>query len=186
MFITLLAIHLLGLVLGFGNAIVADLVSLRVLHGGQLTEEYNDILRLNSRLIWVGWLLLVGSGVGMVGYALINFASYAIPAYIIVKFILAMIIGLNGLLIAGKLHPAMNASIGLPLKNSPLWLEARRATTSGAISFTTRSSVFLISIFERTVAFSTSDYLMIYFALIVIAVGVSQLMFVRWKAAYLN
>jgi uncharacterized membrane protein len=57
--------HLLGVIMGFGGAIITDLLSLKFLRDGRMKESEADVLHTISQVIWLALAIILLTGAGL-------------------------------------------------------------------------------------------------------------------------
>lgn len=101
----LLLLHLVGLVVGFGSAIVADTMFFRFLKDFKISRWEADVLNAVSKIVWTGILLLLITGSGLF---LLDAPRYAASPRFLAKMTIVLILAINGtrlhFLYAPKLH----------------------------------------------------------------------------------
>lgn len=109
-FYSLLFIHIISLITGFGAVIVIDFFGLMWMTKKVPLSQVNQTAHITQRLIWIGWTGLVLSGTGMIilkGY---------IDNLTAIKLFLVALLGLNGIFlhIIKKSLEGHNENLPLP------------------------------------------------------------------------
>lgn len=161
--------HLLGFALGLGGATISDVMFLNSVNEKTITQEKFNTLKTLSRVIWIGLIILILSGLTM--FTLIYMERGSIPMLASprwqAKLIMVAIVLINGFVFMKKIFPVLRSAVGqtlsLGLLGKNIWLLA----ISGTISIVSWYSIFIISILPRTVRPSVFIFLGIYVALII-------------------
>lgn len=97
-------LHVIGTVIGVGAVTVNDLSLLRAIGDGELGVGYQRSARFYSGLIWLGLLILIGTGIY---FALTN--PWVMQSEkILTKLLLVAILTVNGILIGRFLTPRLD------------------------------------------------------------------------------
>ncbi len=91
----LLIVHLLGIALGVGGALISDLMFFRAIRDQQISSSEMDFLTQTSRCVSVGLLLLILSGVGLF---FLDPDRYLASSKFIAKMVIVLILAVNGIL----------------------------------------------------------------------------------------
>lgn len=111
-------IHLFGLALGIGGALLLDIIIFNFFHKREITQEKYEILKQSSSVVAFGLLLLWLSGIGY----LIYYAAYVEHELdnpkIWAKVTIVAVLTLNGMLIHRFVLPYVRERIGKTLFHS--------------------------------------------------------------------
>lgn len=130
----LLALHLLGLVLGLGAATMLDLIIVRFVGSRTVTHEYWSVISLLSKAVTGGLVLLWISGIGfLTHYALFNPTLLTNPK-IWAKITIVGVLSLNGVFIHRVVLPLVRQQVGGPLFEGLTNCQRSCLLASGAIS----------------------------------------------------
>ncbi|HEY4473584.1 MAG TPA: hypothetical protein VI957_00280 [Candidatus Paceibacterota bacterium] len=91
----LLIVHLIGLALGVGGALMSDLMFFRAIRDKEITPTEMDFLTLASRCVTIGLFILILSGVGLF---FLDTERYLASSKFLVKMTIVLILTLNGVL----------------------------------------------------------------------------------------
>ena len=131
---TLLALHLLGLVLGLGAATMLDLIIVRFVGSRTVTQEYWSVISLLSKAVTGGLVLLWISGIGfLTHYAVFNPTLLTNPK-IWAKIAIVGVLSLNGVFIHRAVLPLVRRQVGGPLFEGLTNFQRSCLLASGAIS----------------------------------------------------
>lgn len=169
----LVIFHLLGFALGVGAATMADIFFFKFLSDLRISEQENETLQTISQVIWFGLGLLIISGLGLV---LVDPATYFASAKFLVKMVVVGVITINGLFLNLYITPLLvRISFGdkHPHHTGELRHERGLAFAGGAISLTSWYTAFILG-FMDTAPLPFWPLLVCYFALLVIAIAISQ------------
>lgn len=134
-----LVAHLIGLTLGLGSTTVADLTLLRLLKRRHIREEDYLNLKLVGNLVWIGWGVLVASGLW-----LIAIHGWVFSDKHLAKLLITLIIGANGVYLHRVVLPKIRRAIGEDLRTTAFWKTLGSSVTSGAISVASWWTVFFL------------------------------------------
>jgi hypothetical protein len=130
----LLALHLLGLVLGLGAATMLDLIMVRFVGSRTVTHEYWSVISLLSKAVTGGLVLLWISGIGfLTHYAFFNSTLLTNPK-IWAKITIVGVLSLNGVFIHRVVLPLVRQQVGGPLFEGLTNFQRSCLLASGAIS----------------------------------------------------
>jgi len=171
----LLVIHLFGLVLGLGGAIITDILFFRFLRDLRISVFEADVMRTLSQVIWLGLAILVMSGVG--NY-LPQMDGLNASAKFLVKVTVVTVILINGAFLNLVISPRLvSMSFGaLPPDKAVKMARFRRlAFALGAISFTSWYTAFVLGLMPA-VPLGYGPLLSIYLLVLAVTVTGSQIM----------
>lgn len=130
----LLVLHLLGLVLGLGGALLLDLHLLRLLRGGAVSAVEAALVRSCSALIGVGLLLLWTSGAGLVWLALQANPDALLNGKLQAKILVVLLLTANGAALHARVLPRFGRQLGRPLFEGMTGAQALLCLAHGAVS----------------------------------------------------
>lgn len=143
-----LLFHILGTALGAGAAFTGDLIFITSVRNKMITSSELRLMRLTSRIVWVGIVILLLSGIGLVmerPEIFLNSGKFW------AKMTVLGVIILNGLLFHFIHFPTIINSIEKKFtKNLPLIQKRRWLVTSGAISVLSWNYVIILGVLGRT------------------------------------
>jgi uncharacterized membrane protein len=166
-------IHTFAAAIGVGAATIADVFFFKFLKDFRISEEESNILKIISNIIWVTLAAIVLSGLGLY---LPEMAALNNNPKFLVKVIGVIVLILNGAVLNLIIAPRLiNISFGAKHRHTPgeLHLSRKFAFALGAISITSWYFVFFLGA-VRQLAFSFSQILSAYLALLIFSVLVSQ------------
>lgn len=168
-----LIIHLTGLILGLGSTTVADLSLVRILRRRVIHEEDYLNLKFLSHLVWLGWGVLLASGLWLVAL------NGWVPAdKHLAKLVITLVIGANGLYLHRVVFPKILEAINHDLVTTSFWKTLGASVTSGAISVTSWWVVFVMGAL-RQLSFTTGELLLGYVVVLLGAILIGQLITFR-------
>lgn len=131
----LLVLHVFGLVIGLGPAILIDLYFTRFLYRHQANSEAIRLLEIGSRLVGLGILLLWISGAGfLLHYWWFDPSKLANPK-IWAKVSIVILLTANGIYIHTVLKPALTKARECPLLRGATPLRAMQFLVPAVVSF---------------------------------------------------
>ncbi len=178
-FLTILPItvilHALFATIGVGATTATDFLFFHFLKDFKISHNEEKIMRIMSSLLWVALIGLIITGV------LIFFAKpevYSVSSKFITKMTIVGCITLNGILLNGYLHPRL---IKLSFDTAAYGYRATRiAFASGAVSLISWYIAFILGSL-RSLPFSAGLMIGVYACVLVGAIGMSQIMFMKYK-----
>ena len=108
----LVALHLIGLVLGLGAATVLDLVIIRFLVNNKVTIDYCHVIDLSSKIVTVGLVILWLSGIGFLIHYSVLAPEKLGNQKIWAKVTIVGILTLNGVFIHRTILPLVRDRVG--------------------------------------------------------------------------
>jgi hypothetical protein len=172
--------HIIGTAIGVGGATIADVLFFRSIRDGKISQDEFLTMKLLSRIIMAGFMLLVISGLGFFILLWLNTGSLAgMPDRMSAKLYIVAIIFLNSRILAYKVLPLIKNSVG---KNIQPILERNSflVLTSGSVSIISWYSALLLGSW-REIPFSFIQILGIYICVLVVtcivtnSIGVKRL-----------
>ncbi len=161
-----LLFHILGTAIGAGAAFTGDLIFMTSVRNKILTSSELRILTTTSRMVWVGILILVMSGIGLV---LQRPEIFLNSDKFWTKMTVLFIIILNGLVFHFVHFPIIKNSIGGKFTaKTPLIQKRALLVTSGAISLLSWNYVIVLGVLGRT-PFSYVQFFGLYVVLFLLA-----------------
>jgi hypothetical protein len=158
--------HIVGTAIGVGGATVADILFFKSIRDGKVSQDEYQILRVLSRVIMTGFIILIVSGLGFLALLFLNTGSLAgMPDRMLAKLYIVAIIFFNSRVLALKVLPLVKISIGKDIrpvleKNSFLVI------TAGAVSIISWYSALLLGTW-REIPFSLIEIMSLYFILLI-------------------
>ena len=102
----IVGLHLVGVVLGFGAALMADIFFLKFLKDRKVTGDEVRILKVFSRIIWIGLGIIIFSGLLLF---LSNIEFYLNSAKFLTKMSVIGFIVVNGLVLNFAVTPKLTS-----------------------------------------------------------------------------
>lgn len=142
----LIMAHVLGTAFGLGGATISDLLFFRATKDGRFEAKEWEIMKLLSRVIWLGITLAVLSGIGFLFEYAMTPEKVALLENdkIWAKMTIVFIIFLNGIFLHWKLFPIFESMVEGTKGKSKFPGSMMMVFTSGAISITSWYSVFIM------------------------------------------
>lgn len=172
----ILILHLIGIAIGLGGATLTDVFFFKFLRDLKISHAEAAILRTISQVIWFGLALLILSGVGLY---LGDVARYNQSSKFLMKMIVVAVLVVNGAFLNLKITPHLiHISFGDDPRKTPrqeLQRERKIAFALGAVSLVSWYSALILGAL-RSVPWSLSTLLMMYIALLAVAITGSQVM----------
>lgn len=181
-----LSLHLLGLALGLGGATITDLLFFNFLRDFIISKKEAEVMGILSNVIMGAILLLYISGAALYLSDMPRFN--ASPAFLS-KVIIVVVLSINGILMHKHVAPHMVYLSFLlhPIRSQHELQRLRKfAFAMGAISFTSWYSVFFIATLKSYFPdwVTHIHILSTYAAIVLVAVGVSQVMRLRLRKMF--
>ena len=136
--------HLLGLVMGFGGAVLLDgTIFMRgvIRPVSQYTIHQAEVL---SRIVTWGLVLLWTTGIGLIWLNLLEKPEYLTNQKLWAKIIIVMILTLNGMFIHHKVMPLLKQRLGQRLFVSVSRVQIATLTLIGSISLVSWTMPFVL------------------------------------------
>jgi len=136
--------HLLGLVMGFGGAVLLDgTIFMRgvIRPVSQYTIHQAEVL---SRIVTWCLVLLWTTGIGLIWLNLLEKPEYLTNQKLWAKIIIVMILTLNGMFIHHKVMPLLKQRLGQRLFVSVSRVQIATLTLIGSISFVSWTTPFVL------------------------------------------
>ena len=139
----ILSIHIVGVVIGFGGAIITDLLFLKFAKDGKIVASESIVLSTMSKIIWIGILIIVISGLFIL---LSDIERYTHSAKFLLKMLVVWIIVINGLILNFVITPKLpNVNFGKINPSEDKTRSIRKlVSVAGAISATSWWTVFIL------------------------------------------
>ncbi len=166
-----LSLHLTGLALGFGGALISDIFFFKFLKDFKISESEADTLSTLSQVIWAGLAVLVISGIGLY---LPEMARLNDSPKFLLKMVVVGVITINGLFLNLLIAPKL-VKITFERKQHPGGLHyiRRIAFALGAVSIVSWTSAFILGSL-RTSPLPFVPLLLIYLGMLVVGIIGSQ------------
>ena len=147
----IIGFHLVGIVLGFGGALMADIFFFRFLKDRKITEEEVRTLRVFSRIIWVGLAIIVFSGLLLF---LSSMEFYLNSAKFLTKMAVVGVIVVNGLVLNFAVTPKLTSINFIAKENEDKKMHNVRslAFASGAVSAVSWWTAFILGVLQFSLA----------------------------------
>ena len=136
--------HLFGVVLGFGGALIGDTLFFKFLRDLRIEEKEVGVLKIMSKIVWVGLFIIVLSGVFLF---LSNIDRYSQSVKFLTKMIVVGIIVLNGLVLNLVVTPRLTSINFGESKASGI---RSLAFACGAVSATSWWTAFILGLMGRS------------------------------------
>lgn len=167
----LLVIHIIGLGFGFGGAIASDFMFIHALRDWKINQTEFGFLKLASRIVWTGVILLALSGIGMFLFSPSSFISS--PKFM-AKMTIVGILVINGFIFHYKHIPLIGKNTDKDLPSAKEFVSKSRALfISGAISMVSWFSALVLGAL-RSVPLSYISIMLIYGGVLAFAILVAM------------
>jgi len=163
-----LTIHILGLVLGFGGALILDMMIFHFLRNFKISTREAVIMHLISQMIVLGLILLIVSGIALV---FTDLDRYLQNPRFLMKMTGVFFVLVNGVVLNLYVAPKMEM---ISLREEDRKENQTLVNVSfivGAISFISWFSVFVLAMINVLEAFSYGTLLLMYLILLALAIG---------------
>lgn len=165
-------LHLVGLAIGFGGALVSDYLFFRFLKDLKLSKKELEVMDYLSKFVWIGLLLLIISGALIF---LSNPTGYMESSKFLIKMFIVLMITLNGFFLHFYVKPRLKLiDWKAGLKDSHRGIR-KIAFASGSVSVTSWSLATVLGSLS-SIPLSFLQSFVIYAIIILVAISVSQLM----------
>lgn len=163
-------LHLLGVVVGMGGAVMSDMLFMRATKDKIISKEELPMLDTGGKMVWAGLALIYISGALLF---MLNPEGYMESSKFISKMAIVGIITLNGVLIHLVHIPVMKKCLGQNLTTSPIFKKRSMLLfVSGAVSATSWLWALVLGVF-RGIPYSVETILSVYIGTVLIAVVVA-------------
>ncbi len=174
--IVALAGHLVGFALGAGGATISDITFLNAIRERKLSPEKFKFLITLSKVIWIGFILLVLSGIAM--FALIYSERHALPmmssAKWQAKLALVGIVLVNGIYFKTKVFSALRAMINQDLNLNNIGVSLWKLAIPGTISILSWYGILALSVLPRGLKTPLWYFVFIYAVLLIAGIIISK------------
>lgn len=176
----LVGAHLIGVVLGFGAAIIADVFFFKSVRDGAISHNESDILRTLSQIVWAGVVIIIASGFLIF---LSDIDRYSHSAKFLTKMFAVGVIVVNGTLLHMFITPNLTR---IPFGNlesngiTEMRNHRRLAFALGAVSITSWWTAFILGLLRFSPAslpIMIGAYLGILFSAVLASQIVEELFF---------
>jgi hypothetical protein len=136
--------HLLGLVMGFGGAILLDATIFTrgvIRPVSQYTIHQAEVL---SRIVSLGLVLLWGTGIGLIWLNLAEKPEYLTNQKLWAKIFIVVLLTMNGVFIHNKVMPLLKQRVGKRLFDNVGSMQLAVLTFIGSVSFVSWTVPFVL------------------------------------------
>jgi hypothetical protein len=128
-------LHILGVALGVGGATVSDFLFFRSLRDRKISPDEFALLQATSRIVMVGIVLLVFSGVGLLWLRYVGVGTLPSSGTFYAKMTMVLVIVVNGIVFHRFAFPILRRAVGHDLSQTPEFYDnLSRLSVIGAIS----------------------------------------------------
>lgn len=170
--------HAIFAAIGLGTATISDVTFFKFMKDGKIDAHETPLLDMLTRIMWVALLGLIITGI-MLYFS--NPAVYSVSSKFIVKMFIVGIIALNGIFLTLYLHKRMLEINFLTKRNR---MVKRLGFASGALSIISWYVVFILGSI-RSIPYSIETGLLFYLVLVIGAIFISQMVYLRYKKKYI-
>lgn len=164
--ILFLILHILGTVLGAGAAFTGDAIFLTSVRNKILTLSEIRILKITGNIVWVGLIIALISGIGLV---LQRPEIFLHSEKLWAKITIVVVIVVNGAAFHLIHRPTFERSIGKKFSTSSEIVKKRKGIViSGAISVISWSFVIVLGVLGRT-PFTYFQFIGVYVFMLMVA-----------------
>lgn len=162
----LLIVHVFGAILGAGGAFASDSMFFSTMRDGRISKDELRFLKLGSRLVWSGLILLALSGAFLVAA---DPQRYLASSKFLVKLSIVGIIAANGIIFHLIHIPRLERSVEKRLASSPEFVRGSHwLMASGAISMVSWTSTVVLGMI-RHIPYSYGTIALVYAVLVLLA-----------------
>ncbi|KKS70721.1 MAG: hypothetical protein UV43_C0054G0006 [Parcubacteria group bacterium GW2011_GWF2_42_7] len=161
--------HIIGTALGVGGATISDYLFFKSVKDGKITAGEFSFLKAVSRVLWLGFLILVFSGFGLLFLWRLNAGAgeLVFSSKFLAKMTVVSIIFFNGLLMHWKVFPLFEAGLNKPLNSEGFSKKIPLVYSTGVISIVSWYSAMLLGSW-REMRFSY-PVIMIFYVFLILA-----------------
>lgn len=145
-----LILHLLGMAIGVGGAVVTDVFFMKFLRDFKISKLEADFLRTLSRIMWSAVVILALSGLGLF---LLDVPKYSASPKFLAKMTVVLVLVINGSFLHFVVTPTLRKLAfhppTSPKADRPRMLR-QRAFVAGAISIASWAYAFLLAMLKWT------------------------------------
>lgn len=163
-----LTVHLLGVVLGFGGALIMDMMIFHFLKNFKISTREAVIMHLLSQMIVLGLILLIVSGVALL---FTSMDEYLQNPRFLMKMTAVIIVLINGVALNLYVVPKMELISLREEDRTKNQILVNVSFIVGAISGISWLTVFILAMIHVLENFSYGTLLLSYILLVVFAVG---------------
>lgn len=158
-----LVVHLIGLALGVGGAIMSDLMFFRSIHDWRISKTEMEFLTLASWAVGIGLVLLIMSGLGMFS---LDTARYLASTKFLAKMTVVGILAVNAVVLHFWLVPHFKHVAKNNLSTRTSFAERRPVILgAGVISIVSWLSALVLGAF-RSIPWPYETIMMIYLCVV--------------------
>lgn len=139
----IIGVHLVGVVIGFGGAIITDILFLKFVRNGKIVKSEVGVLVTMSKIIWAGILIIAVTGLFIL---LSDVERYTHSAKFLLKMLVVWVIVINGLILNFVITPTLPLVNFGKISNSKDKTNKIRSLVfiTGAVSATSWWTVFIL------------------------------------------
>jgi hypothetical protein len=165
-------LHLFGVAIGAGGAFMSDVMFMNSIRDKKFSNTEVRFLQLASNTVWIGVIILLLSGIGIVAS---DPATYLSSSKFLAKMTIVGMITINGLVFHYSHFPLIRRHVNVSISTSHEFLRKRAyIVASGAISVVSWSSAIILGAL-RNVQWSYVHIISAYAAVLVAVVAISVL-----------
>jgi len=173
----IIILHALCAAIGVGAATISDIMFFRFMKDGKIDRGETPVLDTLTKSIWFAIAGLILTGIFLF---MTNPELYAASSKFLVKVVIVGFIILNGIFLTLYLHKRMLYINFLTPGNRTV---KRLGFASGALSIVSWYVVFILGSI-RSIPYSFASGLVMYLVLVVGAIGVSQVFYLRYRKRF--
>ena len=171
-----LIIHLFGVVVGMGGAFVSGQMFFSSVQDRRISDTELRFLELGAKMVWIGLSVLVISGAVLFS---LDTDKYLDSSKFLAKITIVAILTVNGFLFHVSHLPRIARHTGEHLPSSDEFMRRKHFLLfNGAVSISSWSSALILGAL-KTVPYAYWQIMLVYGAVVVLAVGVSLILIGR-------
>lgn len=164
----LIIAHVFGAIIGAGGAFTSDSIFFSTMRDGRISKDEMRFLKLGSRLVWAGLLLLILSGLVMLA---MDPARYMSSSKFLAKMSVVGVILGNGMAFHVFHIPRLERNVDKDLSFSKEFVQkSSLLVASGAISMVSWITAVVLGML-RYVPYSYGEIMAVYVCLVLVAVS---------------
>lgn len=167
----LLTLHIIGVALGAGGATMSDMLFLTSISDNQIDQSELKLLKIASRIVVVGLILLMVTGAGFFLFGAVESDRFW------AKMTIVSIATLNGIVMHNVAFPIFErcAKYGTKLMSAEFTRHAPLLVTAGTVSALSWYAALILGMW-RTLTLSYAQIIMVYGGVVIVSVVGANIM----------
>jgi len=162
-----LIVHIFGVILGAGGAFTSDAMFFSTVKDGVVDKHELRFMRLGGRLVWLGILVMIISGIFLVSTDPVKYLS---SSKFLVKITVVGVIIINGIIFHFLHLPFLKKHLNLKFSKSKTFIKNTSfLMASGALSMVSWITAVILGMLKH-VPYTYFEILSVYITLVLVAV----------------